>query len=168
MKTYANHLQQSQYDQFRACTNTNARSYYSYMHISNQSRCLPDDLLNGCQYKEMYLIEYNTFSPNIRMRGCSGSGVHGLKGFGTTLPQRYDNVILESLFRRRFEKLTLQKVSLERFKSNLITICVIALEMFLISNLETKQCRENTYFARIISFCKRKENVVRKTFYSSK
>ena len=78
------------------------------------------------------------------MRGCSGSGVHGLKGFGTTLPQRYDNVILVSLFRRRFEKLTLQKVSLERFKSNLKTICVIALEMFLIGNLETKQCRENT------------------------
>ena len=78
------------------------------------------------------------------MRGCSGSGVHGLKGFGTTLPQRYDNVILESLFRRRFEKLTLQKVSLERFKSNLKTICVIAFEMFLISNLEAKQCRENT------------------------
>ena len=115
----------------------------------------------------MYLIEYNTFSPNIRMRGCSGSGVHGLKGFGTTLPQRYDNVKLVSLFCRRFEKLTLQKVSLERFKSNLITICVIALEMFLISNLETKQYRENTKIVSLTSFYKRKENILRKTICSS-
>ena len=61
-----------------------------------------------------------------------------------------------------------QKVRLEQFKNDVKTIFVIALEMFLVTKLTTKQSPKNIHFVRIISFCKRIQNVVRKTFYSSR
>ena len=61
-----------------------------------------------------------------------------------------------------------QKVRLKQFKNDVKTIFVIALEMFLVTKLTTKQSPKNIHFVRIISFCKRIQNVVRKTFYSSR
>ena len=61
-----------------------------------------------------------------------------------------------------------QKVRLEQFKNDVKTIFVIALEMFLVTKLTTKQSPKNIHFVRIISFCKQLQNVVGKTFYSSR
>ena len=106
------------------------------------------------------------------MRGSPVQGMPGFKGFfsivATTKLQRCVRIIIPLTMQIQLTLQKVQKVRLEQFRNDVKTICVIALEMFLVSKLKAKQFRKNIHFVRIISFCKRIQNVVRKTFYSSR